>query len=136
MVRDERHDVLDLAVTTDQAGQRLRQVAAPGIERADRREVCGESVDHELVEPLLAVQVLEPVVAEIAHIDPARQAATGERLGLRRQQYLPAMGRPRDAGRPVDVEPDIVVATAPPVAGMDPDADLDDRALRPRRGIE
>ena len=76
------------------------------------------------------------MVAQVAQVHPAGQRATGERLRLRREQHLPAVGRGGDPRRPVDVEPDVVVATASTVAGMHPDADLDDGALRPGRGGE
>ena len=127
----ERDELLDLTLAPDQACQRLGQVAAPRVEGADRREVGREPIDHELVEPFLAIEVLEPVVAEVAHIHSGGQGATRERLRLRRQQHLAAVRRRGDAGRPMDVEPDVVVAAPAALAGVDPDPDLDDRAVRP-----
>ena len=62
-----------------------------------------------LVQVLLAVQVLEPVVPDVPEVDAvARQAASGQGLGLLGDQDLAAVRGRGDPGGPVDIEPDVV----------------------------
>ncbi len=109
----------DLRVPADEAGELGGQVIWPGIERAKRRELVWQTVDLELEEVLRLGQVLEAVRSKAAHAHAVRQSLldkSARRVGYDDLAAVPCGGDPRGA---VDVEPDVVVAAASPLAGMD-----------------
>ena len=73
-----------------------RKVGRAAFNRPRRREVGGEPLDAELMKPLRAGQVLQPVVAEVAEAETValrEQVARG--LG---DEHLAAVGSRGDAG--------------------------------------
>ena len=86
-------DLVELALAPHERRQLRRQVVGPRVERADRREVGGQAVDHELRDPLRP-QVLEPVGAERPE-GQARPAA-----GRRPATRSPRTAAPGRRGRP------------------------------------
>jgi hypothetical protein len=83
------------------------------------------------METLRAAEILEPVVAEVAESQPV--GALGEQVtrGLG-EENLPAVCRRRHAGGPVHVQADVPVGSKGGLTGVEPHADADDFAVRPR----
>ena len=98
------------------------------MERFQRREVFRP----ELEQPLRGAQVLQPMQAEVAHID------AGKVHGRLRQQHLPAVSGGRDPRRPVHVEPDVALIDSKRLARVQthphPHRAARERELRVGRG--
>ncbi len=87
------------------------------------------------MQPLRAAEVLEPVVAEVAKGEAVE--GLGEQVARRlREKNLCAVCRARHAGSPVHVEADVAVDGTCRLAGVEPHADADDLAVRPRMRSE
>ncbi len=71
-------DRSQLALAPDQRCGLDGQVRRPVLERAQRRELVRQPVDHELREPLRPGQVLEPMLAEVAQRNPVGQVVLDE----------------------------------------------------------
>ncbi len=71
------------------------------------------------------------MAAQVAHGRSPWQVALGQRPAGVGQDDLAAMGRPGDAGRPIDVEPDVVVAARDALAAVEPHPHADSDALGP-----
>jgi hypothetical protein len=71
----------------------------PPVERADRREVGTQPVDHELAQALRA-EVLEAVLAEAAERDAGRQLVGDDRRRCLGEEDLAAVARGGRRGRP------------------------------------
>ncbi len=68
-------------------------------------------------------KVLEPVTSERTHRHSFRQAVLDQGPGGPGDQDLPAMGRGRDPGRSMDLDPDVLVAARDALAGVEPHPD-------------
>ena len=100
------------------AGRELREhVAQPG--------------DDELVEPLRTVETIEPVLAEVAEGDLAREVVLHEPRGRRGEEDLPAVTGVADPRGLVDREADVPVLAERRLAGMDAHAHTYDRPPGP-----
>ncbi len=88
------------------------------------REVGGEPLDLELEDPLGLGEVLQPVLPQVADLHLLRQACQ-RRVGGLGEQDLPAVAGRGDAGRPVDVQSDVVVTAEDPFAGVQAHPHLD-----------
>ena len=95
--RSSLDDLLDLAFAPEERRRRDRQVRL--VQRLERREVFRA----ELEETLGRTQVLQPVEAEVAHIDAGE---VGGRLGQEHLPTVPGRGDPRSS---VHVEPDVAL---------------------------
>ena len=95
-------------VPADERGELGRQVVGPGVERAQRREVAGQAIDHELGQALGRAQVLQPMVPEVAEGDAVRQRPGDERPGRVAEQHLAAVRGRGDPRGLVDGVPDDV----------------------------
>ena len=111
---EQGNELLHLALPSDERCRGDRQVR--GVERAQRREVPFA----ELVQPLAADQVLEPMLPEVEHGGPVDELA--RRLG---EDDLPAVGGRRDPRRPVDVHPHVALVGDDRLSGVDPHAGVD-----------
>ncbi len=80
----------------------------------DRRELAGQPVDVELVDPLGPVEILELVLAEIAEGDPVQLVVEENGCGRLRGEHLGSMAGGHDPRGPVHADP--VVA---PLLGYD-----------------
>src|SRR5262245_45779425 len=85
--------------------------------RLERRKLARESSDVELVEPLVALEVLEAVRAEIADRD-ACEPALQELASRVREENLPTVGDGADAGRAVDSKADVPFLPDDRLSGM------------------
>jgi hypothetical protein len=78
------------------------------------REFDRQSLDRQLEDPLVPGEVLQPVLAQVPESHLIRKRCSNELgRGGRDQHLAPVAGR-RDHGGPVDVEPDVVVASQAP----------------------
>ena len=116
----------DLLGAADERGPFGGQVGGACIEGPELREVGRQPGDHEIVEPQRVGEVLETVKPQIAQDHPIGQGLFDETGGRRRDDHLAAMAHRGDAGRPIDVDPEVVVTPERALAGVhaDPDADL------------
>ena len=129
-VRDRPHVVL----TADGLVRRGRQpVRATGSGRqgSQRREVRQEIADDELEELLGAIEVLEPVLAEVPERDVVRQLVGDQLARGARDQHLSAVAGRADPRGAVDVQTDVVVVSDLGLAGVDADPDADVDTLGP-----
>ena len=134
-VRDRPHVVL----AADRPVRRRRQPVRPtgsGRQRGQRREVRRQIADDELEEVLGAIEVLEPVLAEIPERDVRRQLVGDQLARGARDQHLPAVSGGADPRRAVHVQTDVIVLPDLRLAGVDahPHAHVD--ALGPTLGRE
>ena len=94
--------------------------------RAQRREVRGQLADDELEELLGAVEVLEPVLAEVPERDAVRQIVARPAHAWRSRAAPGRRGRPPDPRGAVHVQADVVVAAdaaSPCAAHAHPDVE-------------
>ena len=125
-------DLVELALPPHERRQLHRQVVGPCVERADRREVRGQAVDHELRDPFRP-QVLEPVGAERPQGQARRQTAVDQRRGRLGEQHLAAVARGADARRAVHVVADVrAIGVELAFASVQAHADPDRAAVGPR----
>ena len=75
----------------------------------ERGELVLEARDDELPQVFRTLEVLEPMLAEVAQRDSLRKRVLNECLRDLREQHLAAMPGARDATRPMDVQADIRV---------------------------
>src|SRR5262249_22457082 len=92
---------------------------------AERREVVGQVVGHELVDALRAAEALELELAQLPGRmpDPARR--------LLRHEHLAALRRPADARGPMDVAADVAVLGGLRLAAVEAHAPAHPLARRP-----
>ena len=130
-------DLRELLLPADQRRRLHGEVRRPVLERARRRELGVEPVDHELREPLRPGQILEPVLAEISHRDALGQLVLHELARRLREQHLPAVAGRADSSGARHVEADVAGRGQSGVAGVDADPHAELRpgevALQPRR---
>src|SRR5205823_4490765 len=110
------------SLATDEAGDLWRQVGRR-FERARRREVGRQARDQELEQALRAIEVLQPVFAELAQRGAGGEGAADERGRRGRKDDLAAVRSGGDSSRAVDVDADVVVATQRAFAGVQAHAD-------------
>ncbi len=115
------------------AGGRL--VAHPGrggrVGGSQRREGVLQAGYGQLPDPLGLVEVLQPVLAEVAHVEAVGQGVLDERVGDLRQQDLPAVPGGAQPGRPVYPEPDEPAGPRGRLGGVEAHPDADPGAGRP-----
>ncbi len=119
-----------LALAPDQRRGQDGQVRGSVLERAQRRELARQPLDHELREPLRPGQVLEPVLTEVAQRDPVRQLVLDQLARRLRDHHLPAVTGRADPRGARHVEADVARQSDGRFARVDPDPD---RQLRRRR---
>ncbi len=106
------------------------------VERPQAGELADQVRVRELEQPLGAVEVLEPVLAELRERGPVGKLVLREdRRGLG-QQDLAAVTHGTDPGGAMDLDPDIAVALDARFAGMDRHPDPDRCAVGPVVGVE
>ena len=93
MIGQQQADRLDLGVAAEEGRQPGRQVVRRGVERADRREVGLQPVDDELPETLRMLEILEPMLAEVAQLDAVRQRVRRPATASRRRGAPGRRGR-------------------------------------------
>ena len=114
VAREQLADLLELPRAADERIRLGREVGRPVAQRRQRREVGREALDDQLVEALRAGQVLEPMVAQVVHLE----ALVQQRPGGLREQHLPAVrGRHHPRGV-VDVQPHVVAPDDARLAGV------------------
>ena len=91
--RQQCRDLADLPFAAEEGRQPRRQVVRDRVERRDRREVALQIGDHELPEVLGPLEVLEPMLAEVAQLD-----TLGQRLARRASAWC-RTGAPGRRGR-------------------------------------
>ena len=94
VMEDERDGVEELLLASEEPGRRRRQ--AHRARAAER----GKSLRAELEQPHRAVEVLQPVAAEVGQ----RRLGVEERGGRFGEQHLAAVGKRRDSRAAVDVD--------------------------------
>ncbi len=127
MVGEPRHDRGQLRLAPHEVVEAHRQVGRHRRQRSQRRERCRQAVTEELEDRHRVLQVLEPVLAQLADGCVGRECAAGSR-----HQYLPAV--PSGAHSRGDVQGHAVVALAhpPDVAGVHGHAHPHETTLGPR----
>ena len=93
---------------------------------AERREVAREVLDEHLVDALEVREPLQPVRAEIAHLDAGDEGRRG-----RREQDLAAVARCGDARRADHVEARVALLAEERHTRVEADPHLDDDLVRP-----
>ena len=124
---DELDDGVELCLAADQRGRGPWQVPPCVPERPQRRKRAGQAVDVQLPDLFRGGQILEAVLAKISDGNAVGQRRRHQRPRHIRQKDLTAMTGRRDLGGPMDVDPDVVVAPRPTLAGVQPhpDAEVD-----------
>ena len=112
------------------------QVVGSGIERLERRKVGGQSVDDELEDALGMLQVLEPMLAQVAQGDACGKLAAHQLLGRERDQRLPAMRDGAQPGTAVDGGAVVVALAQVGLAGVQRHAHAQRRGCRPGLGMQ
>ena len=113
----------EAVVPDDGAGGFLELVLAPGVGggrvgRPQRRELRRQAVDVELVDALRAVEVLEPVLAEVADAQPRQLVVLEHGRGRLREQHLAAVAGRHDARRAVHAQPVVPLLADRRLAGV------------------
>src|SRR5262245_46134818 len=88
-----------------------------------------EAGDVELVEPLVALEILEAVRAEVADRD-AREPALQQLASRVREENLPAVGDGTDAGRAMDAKADVTFLSDDRLSRMQSHPDAQRGAVR------
>ena len=122
----------DLIGAADERGPFGGQVGGASVEGPKLREVGGQPGDHEIVEPQRIGEVLETVEPQVTQNHPIGQGLFDETGGGRRDHHLAAVAHRGDAGRPIDVDPEVVVTPERAFAGVHADPDSDLRSVGPR----
>jgi hypothetical protein len=94
------------------------KIGLAGIQGPDRRELVGEPPDHQLVEVLGLLDVLQSVRTQVAEAHAGWKDVLDEGPGRTRDEHLSAVAGSRDPCRPVDVQPDVVLAARDALAGV------------------
>ena len=129
---EEGPGLVQLQLPPDEGGQLRRQVVGTGVERADRREVGGQAVDHELGDALRA-QVLEPVRPQWTQRQAGRESPLDQLRRRLRQQHLPAVPGRGHARGAVHIVADVgPVGIELAHAGVEAHPHPDRGAVRPR----
>ncbi len=98
---------------------------------AERREVVPEALDHELVEALGLVDVLQPLLAQVAERRVGRQLVPDERGGGRGEEHLATVRGGGDPRALVEAEAVIALVADLGLAGVEAHADAALGALGP-----
>ena len=109
------HQLSTLALAPHKTGDLRRHVVCSRVQGAQRWEVSRYARRNQLEQPLRVLEVLQPVLTEIAQCGSQRQGRCGQCTGSVRQHYLSTVagvGDPRCAMR---VEPDVVPVQQPPL---------------------
>ena len=138
---DQRHEASlpehlleprDLIGAAHERGPFGGQVGGACVEGPELREVGWQAGDHEIVEAQRIGEVLETVKPQVAQDHAVGQGLFDETGGRRRDDHLAAVAHRGDAGRPVDVDPEVVVPAERALAGVHADPDADLRSVGPR----
>ena len=89
-----------LPLPANERGELGGEVARPGVQGPGREEVGRESLDHQVVQAHREVEVLEAVLAEVAHGGPLGDGAARPGRGWRRRRSPGRRGPPRRSGPP------------------------------------
>jgi hypothetical protein len=81
-----------------------------------------KAFELQLEDPLRAIDVLQPVLAEVTNRHARRKVVLDQLAGRVGEQHLAAMTRGANAGGPVDTEPQVAVTGCDRLAGVQPDA--------------
>ena len=85
-----------------------------------RREICRQTVDHQLMDLLGPIEILERMLAEIPQLNPRQLIVFEHRGGCPREQNLSAVGCRHDPGGSVNADPVVAVGRADRLAGVHP----------------
>ncbi len=118
---EQLHPSSDLHLPTHERRQLGGEVHRD-LKGPEWRELVEETVDHDIVEVLGVNEVLEPVGSLASHRDAVGEIVLDQRTRGVGEDDLPTPSRGGDAGRPVNIEPDVVVATGNPLPGVHADA--------------
>ena len=120
--------------------QRRSRVHAPplarelDVEGLQLCEVVVQTVDHELVEVLRLLDVLEPPLAQVSDRDFGRQVLLRQPLGRPGEQHLAAVACGADPRCSMDADTHVALGTHLGLARVQAHPHLDLRSLRPRMG--
>jgi hypothetical protein len=139
-------DGLELRLSTDDVRRLRRQIVRRPVEAPQWREVRGQAGRRYLEQMLGSREIAQSMQAEIPQLDTVREVAVDEGTGCFRCQDLAAVRSGHDAGRPVNVEANVITAGDAGLAGVqaDPNAHVNrarplfpgDRALDPHSGCD
>jgi hypothetical protein len=132
-VRDRAHVVL---AADRPVGRRWQPVLRSGRERGQRGEVGGQIAEDDLEEVLGAIEVLEPVLAEIAQRDVGGQLVGDQLARGAGDEHLRTMAGRADPRRAVHVQADVIVVADLGLAGVDPHPHAHVDVLGPALGGE
>ncbi len=105
-----------------------------GVGGSQRGERLGEAGYHQLPDPLGPIEVLQPVLTEIADVEARGQTVLDERVRGLRQQNLTTMSRGTQPGGAMHAEPDETAGPWGWFGGVDAHPDADPAAGRPGVG--
>ena len=118
----------------EEGGQLGRQVVGDRVQRAQRRELVRQALDHEHRQLLRAREVLEPILAELAQAHAIGQRGLRQHPRGGRDQHLAAMAGAGDARHAMHVDADVGLAAERSLAAVDAHPDADRDAAVPRLG--
>ena len=128
VARQQRLQLLEVVRTPDEGVRLDGQVGGPVLERLQRRKVDRQVLDQQLVEPLWPREVLQPVVAQVTHLE----ALVEQHARRLRHEHLAAVARGHHACGLMDVQPDVPPFDQPGLARMQPHSHADLRVAGPR----
>jgi hypothetical protein len=121
-VSEQAAHVFELALAAEERRRQHWKVRGPVLERPERGKIVLETPDQELKQVLRPIQVLEPVLTEVADIDPIRWASV-EQEGTRRlrEEDLTAMTSRADSRCTVNIQPDVARCHQSRLSSVDAD---------------
>ena len=127
----ELNQLITLTLATDKTSHLCRKVVLSRLQGMQRWKV-GWQVGHDQLEhPFGALEILQPVLAEIAQRGFRRQPGSGQHMGGVGQHYLPAVAGVGDPRRAMHVESDVVPVQKPPLATVNAHPHPHRRICRP-----
>ena len=124
----------ELLVTSHEAREAGRQVARRRPRRAECREIGRQAIDTQLPQVLWAIEVAQPMLAQVLPRHPLGEARADQGAGRARDEDLAAVRQARDARCAVDVQAHEAATDGLRFARVEAHPDLDGPVGRPRFG--
>ena len=125
------HQLITLALAAHETSDLRRQVVLSLLQGAQRWKVGRHALRDQLEYAFGALEILQPMLAEIAQRGFRRQSGSGQCMGSVGQHYLPAVGDVGDPRRAMYVEANVVTVQQPPLATVNTHPHSHRRIRRP-----
>ncbi len=130
LAKEERLDGLELLVAAEEGRRLGGKVRGAALERPRRGKSTGIPAMQSWCRRCGRLQVLEPVLSEVAEGEPAELG--GEQVACRLgEENLAAVGRRRHPRCSMHVDADVTIGGHGRLPGVEPDSDTNDRIIGP-----